>query len=257
MADRPCGFVWHELGTTDPKAAAEFYGHVVGWKAMDAGMPDIQYTLLQAGDRQVAGVFDLAGGSCEGEARPGWIGYVGVADLNATLERIRQAGGSVNREPVKIPSVGTIAYVADPHGATFALLQPERTEAPPPSPPDAPGHVGWNELHAGDGPSAFEFYSSLFGWTKADAMDMGPLGVYQIFSAGAAPVGGMMTKMKDTPAATWVYYFNVDSASAAIERVKAHGGRLVMGPEEVPGPMWIAQFLDPQGGPFAVVAAKP
>ena len=39
-----------------------------------------------------------------------------------------------------------------------------------------------------DGPSAFAFYSGLFGWTKAEAMDMGPMGIYQIFAIDGEPV---------------------------------------------------------------------
>ena len=38
--------------------------------------------------------------------------------------------------------------------------------------PGTPGHVGWHELHAGDGESAFAFYSGLFGWTKAEVRVM-------------------------------------------------------------------------------------
>jgi hypothetical protein len=32
----------------------------------------------------------------------------------------------------------------------------------------------------------------MFGWTKADAMDMGPMGTYQLFATGGMAVGGMM-----------------------------------------------------------------
>ena len=42
--------------------------------------------------------------------------------------------------------------------------------------PPKPGHFGWRELHAGDRETAFAFYSGLFGWTKADTFDMGPMG---------------------------------------------------------------------------------
>jgi hypothetical protein len=38
-------------------------------------------------------------------------------------------------------------------------------------------------------------------------MDMGPMGVYQIFAMGDAPAGGMMTKMPQTPAPFWLLLF--------------------------------------------------
>ena len=72
-------------------------------------------------------------------------------------------------------------------GRCSTSLKTASDEERAPAAPGTPGHVGWHELHAGDGPSAFAFYSGLFGWTKAEAMDMGPMGVYQIFATGGAP----------------------------------------------------------------------
>jgi hypothetical protein len=111
-------------------------------------------------------------------------------------------------------------------------------------------------LHAGDGASAFAFYSGLFGWTKAEAVDMGPMGIYQTFASGGAAIGGMMTKMPDAPAPFWLYYFNVDAIDAAVARAKDSGGSIVLEPHQVPGGSWIAQCLDPQGALFAMVAAR-
>jgi uncharacterized protein len=127
---------------------------------------------------------------------------------------------------------------------------------PTPPPPGTPGHIGWRELHAGNGDGAFAFYSKLFGWTKADAMDMGACGVYQIFAIDGAPSGGMMTKMPDTPAPFWLYYFNVDAIDAAAGRAKDAGGKVLMGPHQVPGGGWIVQCFDPQRAMFALVANK-
>ena len=36
------------------------------------------------------------------------------------------------------------------------------------------------------GELAFDFYAGQFGWTKTDAMDMGEMGTYQLFAAGAS-----------------------------------------------------------------------
>jgi predicted enzyme related to lactoylglutathione lyase len=109
-------------------------------------------------------------------------------------------------------------------------------------------------LHAGDGEAAFAFYSGLFGWTKGDAMDMGPMGVYQIFKIGDAMAGGMMTRTAETPRPHWLYYINVDAADAAVARVTSAGGRLVNGPMQVPGGQWAVQALDPQGAIFGMLA---
>ena len=95
------------------------------------------------------------------------------------------------------------------------------------------------------------------GWTKSDAMDMGPMGVYQMFKTGGEfAAGGIMTKPPAIPAPYWGFYFNVPALDAAVERVTKGGGKILNGPMEVPGPMWIIQGLDPQGAPFALVAPK-
>src|SRR3712207_2425474 len=118
---------------------------------------------------------------------------------------------------------------------------------------------GWHELHAADGAAAFEFYASMFGWTKSDALDMGPLGTYQLFATGGGPkaVGGMMTRVQPQMPPAWLFYFNTDSIEAAQRRVREGGGAVLHGPHQVPGGSWIIQCRDPQGAYFALVAPKP
>jgi predicted enzyme related to lactoylglutathione lyase len=71
-----------------------------------------------------------------------------------------------------------------------------------------------------------------------------------------ASMGGMMTKMAETPRPHWLYYFNVDAIDAAVARIAAAGGKVVNGPMEVPGGSWIVNAVDPQGAMFALVAPK-
>jgi predicted enzyme related to lactoylglutathione lyase len=85
---------------------------------------------------------------------------------------------------------------------------------------------------------------------------MGPMGIYQLFRKGDQVIGGMMTKPKEVPFPCWGYYVNVEAIDAALERVKAAGGKVLEGPMEVPGPAWIIQAVDPQGAHFALVAPK-
>ena len=80
------------------------------------------------------------------------------------------------------------------------------------------------------------------------------MGKYRIFGADGVQLGGMMDKPADAPVSSWGFYVNVDGASAAIERIQAHGGQVLMGPSEVPGGRWIVQALDPQGVAFHLVS---
>lgn len=259
MPNAPSPFVWYELMTTDPAAAQRFYTQVVGWTAADSGMPGMDYTLLSAGPHMVGGLMALPPDVAAAGAPPGWVGYVGVEDVDAKAAELQRAGGAVHHGPEDIPGVGRFAAVADPHGAGFCLfkgaLQPG--EAPPAAPPEGtPGTMGWHELMAGGLAPAWDFYSGLFGWNKDEAIDMGPMGTYQLFGAGAHPIGGMMTKPAEMPVAAWLYYVNVDAIDAAVERVKAGGGQVCNGPMEVPGGSWVVQCTDPQGAMFAMVAPK-
>lgn len=246
-------FVWYELMTSDAQAAAAFYAKVVGWAPRDAGMAE-PYTLMQVGDAPVAGLMALPAEHAAMGRKPAWSGYVAVDDVDAMAERILAAGGKLLQPGSDIPGIGRYAVCADPQGASFMLFKPAPGDPPSAPPANAPGTIGWHELYATDWQAAFAFYSSLFGWTKGDAMDMGPGGTYQIFQIDGVPSGGMMTAPPGSPAAGWGYYFNVDGIDAAIARIGAAGGTIANGPMEVPGPMWIVQAVDPQGAGFALVS---
>jgi uncharacterized protein len=54
----------------------------------------------------------------------------------------------------------------------------------------------------------------------------------------------------------WIYYIQVDDLGGAIERATRRGGKVVMGPHEVPGGAHIAQLMDVQGAFFALHEPK-
>ena len=256
MAIPPSKFVWYELMTTDATAAAAFYRDVVGWSVEKSPMPDMDYTLFKAGSAQIAGAFPLSKEQVSHGAPVAWVGYIGTDDIDRSATELGAAGGKVWRGPDEIAGVGRFATVSDPQGAAFALFQPARSNEASPADTAARGHVGWHELYAGDGVSAFDFYAKLFHWRKGEVMDMGPAGQYQMFSAGDDAIGGMMTKPAQMATPAWTFYFNVDGIDAAAARVKAGGGQIVHGPQDVPGGQWVVQGIDPQGGHFALVGPK-
>ncbi len=255
MATTGSPFVWYELMTTDLAGAQAFYSDVLGWKAADAGMPGMAYTLVSAGPHQVGGMMTMPDEVRATGAPPNWTGYLAVADVDAKAAQVVAAGGSVHHPPTDIPGVGRFSVVGDPQGAVVTLFKDNGGAYTAPA-PGLPGTVGWHELMTSALDPAWDFYSSLFGWTKDTAMDMGPMGVYQMFDAGSGPTGGMMTRPPEMPVSAWLYYFNVEALDAAVERVKAGGGQLFHGPQEVPGGSWIAQCSDPQGAMFALVSTQ-
>ena len=249
-------FVWYELMTADAPAAARFYAEVVGWQAEDSGMPGVDYTLLKSGDAQTAGLMAMPA-ELQAIGLPSmWRGYVAVDDVDAMEAKLLAAGGKVLRPADDIPGVGRFASVTDPQGAAFVLFKPSRTDPPPRAPANAPGTAGWHELRAVDGAAVWDFYATLFGWTKGLALPMGELGVYQLFEIDGVPHGAIMTKEAHQPAPAWNFYFNVADIHASAQRARDLGATITWGPAEVPGGNWVFNARDPQGASFAATFTK-
>lgn len=258
----PC---WYELGTSDLDGASDFYGKIFDWRVTDSGMEGFDYRLAQASNGLVAGVMSNA--VQVGNPPPNWLIYFAVDDCDKSAAAVRAAGGSIYTEPADIPGTGRFAVVADPQGAVFGLLQPDMSQMSPEDRAKAAagegafdqrkaGHCHWNELMSRDPQAGFAFYSSLFGWTKGDAMDMGDMGTYQFFRHRDVDIGAMMG-LGDAPVPAWLPYFGSPRpVTETVEAIRSAGGSIHHGPSEVPGPLYIAVAQDPQGAWFAVVGAE-
>jgi len=252
--EMPNNFFWYDLATSDVEAARKFYCDVVGWGYQDNSQAGQTYGVFTVGGAGVAGVMPYPDGMKP--PHPVWNGYIAVDDVDAVAAKIKDEGGTIHRGPCDVPGVIRFAVVADPQGAVF-LIAKELDARPMPQPPvGTQGTFGWRELFAADWETDLAFYQKLFGWTKAAAHDMGGHGIYQLFAAGAEPIGGTMNRPAEMPMSWWNYYINVESIDAAKQRVEKAGGSVKMGPMEVPGGQWILQGQDPQGGYFALVALK-
>jgi uncharacterized protein len=241
-------FVWYELVTSDIDGALAFYGPLLGWQAQDFPGAAERYAIINAKGKGVGGVMALPAGM----SRPFWLGYIGTPDIDATINRFTASGGTVHRGPWEIPDVGRLALVSDPQGVGLALFQGASDQPSEAFNQQRPGHGNWNELHTNDPAAAFAFYAGQFGWTKGDAMDMGPMGTYQIVKADETQIGGMV-KVREGLPPTWLYYFGTESVRSAMSRVTDTGGEVLHGPSEVPGGAQIIHARDPQGALFALV----
>lgn len=243
-------FIWHDLMTSDVEAAKKFYGAVVGW-TFDAQMPD--YHVAQANGVGMGGI--MATPPELVKMPPFWSGYIYVADVDAACAKIKKLGGKIHREPWDVPAVARMAIVGDPTGANFNIMQPFPREGGDLPSSSAMGAVGWNEAHVGELDVAWNFYAEMFGWTKGIVMAMGAMGDYVLFQIDGKDIGGMMKKQEMLPTPMWLYYFNVDGIDAAVTRITKAGGKIAMGPHQVPGGNWIVMGFDPQGGGFNLLSA--
>ena len=249
-------FCWVELLTSDVDAAQAFYGEVMGWTSASPGHAFRDYRMFVHKGNVVGGLMLLPDEAKAMGARPSWFGYIASPNVDADVAAITAAGGKLLRPAETLPNIGRFAVVADPQGAAFALWHDLSGAGARDLPPMSVGHVGWHELFTDDVDKAFDFYSARFGWTKGDAMDMGPMGVYQIFATGGDAVGGIMKRPPNVPQPFWNYYFTVVELGATLVKVEKGGGKVVHGPAEVPGGAWIAQCFDPQDALFSLVAAR-
>ena len=255
-------WIWYELMSPDPEGSKAFYEAVTGWSMTTGhGEDNTDYGFITAPDgAMVGGLLRLSADMQQHGARPCWLGYVGVDNVDASAKAIETAGGTVLMAPWDVAMAGRVAMVADCCGAPFYIMTP----TPPPGGGEStafaampnPGHIGWNELYAGNQPKAEAFYTGLFGWTLPEPMDMGPMGKYQFIAHDGVTMGAIMTKPEAVPVSAWGHYIWVSSIEAAQAAVTATGGTVINGPHQVPGDLWVIQGIDPQGAVFSLTGHK-
>ena len=180
-------FIWYELLTSDPAAAARFYAQVIGWTATAPAAAG-GYGHFAADGEQVAGLMALPNGA---PMPAGWLGYICVDDVDATLAAITAAGGTVHMPATDIPGTGRIAMVVDPQGGMFYVMTPGGVGASTTFSMELLRRCSWNELSTTDQNGALAFYQGLFGWTQGDAMDMGALGQYRFINRDDGGIGAV------------------------------------------------------------------
>jgi uncharacterized protein len=114
---------WNELLTRDLAGATAFYGSIFDFAFDDIPeLPEGGYKLLRLGESIVGGIW-AAGDDLPPDVPPHWTVYFHLDDVDAGLERLRELGGQVTRDPVDSP-YGRWAVVQDPQGAAFRLIKP-------------------------------------------------------------------------------------------------------------------------------------
>jgi hypothetical protein len=112
--------------TTDPIGAKAFYDAVIGWNIQAEALPGpVEYRMIGRSDGgNAGGVLTLTDDMAQHGARPVWLGYINVSDVDEAVAAIERAGGAVLMAASDIPDVGRIAMVKDPQGAPFYVMKP-------------------------------------------------------------------------------------------------------------------------------------
>jgi uncharacterized protein len=236
-------FCWVDLGTTDVAGAKRFYGTLLGWQFQEAG--EGEYTICTLDGREVAGIH-----AHSKEEGTGWSSAISVDDLEDTLARAEDLGGTPAVHPTEVPGTARMAVIRDPVGAKVTLWQTR-------------GFVGarlvnevgtwhWNELVTRDLDGAAAFYEGLFGWSAdrvAAAIPRLSFGLDRFLIGGAhGPAPG------EDDAPRWTVSFLVADADRAVATVERLGGRVMLPPMDLPAGRF-SVVSDPAGASATVTAA--
>lgn len=112
-------FSWQELATgADPAETLAWYGEIFGWKEVDRFDRGYgPYVMFGRRERPHGGIYRSA------DRPPGWLHYVRVPDVERAAAAARQAGGTVQVEPMEVPGGDRIAQLRDPQDVPFAVHQ--------------------------------------------------------------------------------------------------------------------------------------
>lgn len=250
---------WLDLGAPDIDAAAAFYGGVFGWEYSPAGPEAQGYGAFQLDGKSVAAVGPLT----EEGAMSAWMIYFTTSDAQATARAVQAAGGTVRVPPTDIGDEGFFAQFSDPDGGQFAVFEPGRQQGF--QAVDAPGTLVWTELCTTNAAGAKEFYGSVFGWQTEDMPMPGGGGAYTLIApAGEAKErqhGGIAQLAPEHLAQTngtrpyWHPVFGSADCDATAAAVGMHGGKVLMGPEDMEDVGRLAVCHDPAGAEFVILTA--
>lgn len=120
MSEQNGTVTWWELQVTDLEKAQAFYGATFGWSFQSLWE---NFVMVTGPDGAPIGGLDSGTGQGEPPAGRGVRIYVQVADLEATLEKVTGAGGTVTTPRTLITEEnGWYATFTDPSGLTLGLL---------------------------------------------------------------------------------------------------------------------------------------
>ena len=232
------------ISANDLAASASFYSTIFGWQ-MHGMSPELSVALLPAGPS-----ISLRANTPEGF--PSAVPFIGVPDIEAALQSVETAGGSLERAAWDIPMVGTLARFKDSSGTIYGLTN----AIAPGTIPHIPMPFGANpkplanticslEMYAADGKAAAEFFGNLFGWATLETMLQ-----YIAFDPGAGIGGVFQSHTPGTPALAYIY---VEDVAVKLAEIEAAGGTRLGDPMPIPGMACFGYFKDPSGSSMGLI----
>lgn len=242
-------WVWHELLSSDPQAAAAFLAQVFGWTIQERGVGERRYRLALQGDRPVAGVLRIDDGRDGRTPASRWLAVLSVPDVDAAIARSTALGGRTLAGPAWQLGRGRVALLADPEGAAFGVIR--TLDGDPDDTLPSANRWLWNELWAGDGARMAAYYRELGNYTLRRLAGGGDRDEW-LLTTGDTPRAGVITRLDRDQASAWLPYLRVADLSATLRAVAAAGGRVLLEPSPQRRGGQVAIVADPTGAALGV-----
>jgi len=120
-----------EVHAEDPERAIAFYTAVLDWEfhKWDGPMP---YWLIKTGPDSELGIdggMVQRQGVIDGQAVIAYVCTVSVTNLDTTLAKVLESGGTLALPKMPVPGVGWLAYAKDTEGNIFGMMQTDPSAA--------------------------------------------------------------------------------------------------------------------------------
>jgi predicted enzyme related to lactoylglutathione lyase len=242
----PC---WVSLMARDLSAATDFYGAVMGWTFVPAGLGE-EFRIALADGVPVAGISALAQAF---QVAVAWTPYFAVEDADVTAARIRERGATVAVGPVALQT-GRGALAADRDGAVFGIWQGPlvsnweswRDAAP-----------AWTRLHTRNAFDAAIFYGEVLDWAcdRPGCCDV----QYEHDEVVLRHAGHIVARLTSGAVEAapdpslrphWHTHFTVEDPHGHADKARAHGAT-VLADGISPTGTWV-RVKDPDGATFTL-----
>jgi uncharacterized protein len=243
----PGKFVWADLVTDDILTAQKFYTALFGWQFHDYG----GYFIGRNDDRPLCGMFQRPR-PADQNAKPRWLGYISVANVERAQAAVTKAGGRVLARRQKIPKRGEQAIFADAEGALFGVIK--SSSGDPADFLPEPGDWIWIQLLSRDSRKAAEFYRAVGGYEVIENTKSNKLSDYVLVSEGYARATVRTIRTEDEKVRpTWLPFVRVQNVSESVARAKQLGGKVLIEPTPDLFDGKVALIADPTGAAIGIL----
>lgn len=239
--DYPIGStVWPVLQVRSIEGLQQFYKAVLNW---DLKQGENNYFIAQDGNV----VAELLVDASLDESSIGWVCFIGVDNLEATVARAVNGGATVTNPNRIIGAKAEAVELLDPFGVKFGFALMAPGNFIPQS--TATGRLVLVDPTNHNAEEQIKFHLSLFSDEVVDHMDHHINIIRNKQGLALRGAYALDEELREIIPPHWLPWFSVADQAAAIEKAEANGGRVNTRDNELSFGVW-GVVVDPQGGEF-------